>query len=228
MSSTCTRSFVIRSSSPGHRRHGRDHARRRRETELGDEPGRPQHAQRVVGERLLGRGRGVERAGGQRGEPAVGVDEPPVAPYLATRELDRHRVDGEVAADQVVVDRLAEGDDRVAAHAVVGVGPERRDLDGRAVPAGADRPEGDPRVPHRLGPALQHGEHRGRMRVGGEVEVGLLAGQRVRLTRRRARCRRPGRAGGRRRRTGPRARRPRGGSGRGPPPHSPAHARARG
>jgi hypothetical protein len=110
----------------------------------------------------------------------MGVDEPPVTPDLAARELDRHGVDREVAADQVVVDRLAEGDDRIAAHAVVGVGPERGELDGRAVPAGADGAEGDPRVPHRLGPALQHGEHRGGVRVGREVEIGLLAARTIR------------------------------------------------
>ena len=45
----------------GHRRHGRDHPRRRREQQLGGEPGRPHHPQRVVAERLLRRRRGVDR-----------------------------------------------------------------------------------------------------------------------------------------------------------------------
>ena len=160
-----------------HRRHGRDDPRRRGEVELGDEPRRAQHPQRIVGERLLGRGRGVQRAGGERGEATVRVDEAPVPLDLATGQLDGHRVDREVAPDQVVLDRLTEGDDRVAAHAVVRVGPERGDLDGRAVPARADRPERDPRVPDRLGPALEQGEHRWWVGVGGEVEVGLLAVQ---------------------------------------------------
>ena len=137
-----------------HRRHGRDSPRCRGEVELGDEPRRAQHPQRIVGERLLGRGRGVQRAGGERGEATVRVDEAPVPLDLATGQLDGHRVDREVAPDQVVLDHLTEGDDRVAAHPVVRVGPERGDLDGRSVPARADRPERDPRVPDRLGPAL--------------------------------------------------------------------------
>jgi hypothetical protein len=132
-----------------------------------------QHPQRVVGERLLRRGRGVEGARGERREPAVRVDEPPLLP----RELHRHRIHGEVAPDEVVLERVAEAHDRVAGHAVVSVGAERRDLHGRAAPAGADRAEGDAGVPYRVRPALDEGADRVGARIGGEVEIGAVAAE---------------------------------------------------
>ena len=97
-SSACTRSAVIRSISLGHRRHRVDHPRRGGEAELRGEPGGPQHPQRVVGERLLRRRRGVEDPLPQRAQPVVRVDE------RLGRQLDGHRVDREVAAEQVALD----------------------------------------------------------------------------------------------------------------------------
>jgi hypothetical protein len=83
----------------------------------------------------------------------------------------RHGVDGEVAPDEVVLEGVAERDDRLAGLAVVGVGPVGRDLDDHVAAAGADRAELAAHVPGRGAP---RGEQRlGLVRScrGREVEV---------------------------------------------------------
>ncbi len=135
------------------------------EAELGDEAGGPQHPQRIVGEGVLRRGRGVQPTVYQVRHSAVQVDERPA------RQLDGHGVHREIAAHQVAFDGVAEGDVRIAAHAVVGVRTERGDLDRRAVPVRAERAELDPGVPDRLRPAGQQIADLLRTGVGGEVQV---------------------------------------------------------
>ena len=79
----------------GHRGDGLDHLGRDGEAELGGEAGGAQHPQRVVGERVLRTAGRAEQPLGQVDDAAVRVlDAPP-------RDPDRHRVDGEVPADQV-------------------------------------------------------------------------------------------------------------------------------
>ncbi len=144
------------------------------EAELRDEPRGPQHAQRVVGEGLLGRRGRVQRPPRERGEPVVRVDE------RLRRHLHRHGVDREVAAHEVALDGVAERDLGVPADPVVGVGPERGDLTRRAVLGRSHRAELDPGVPHGVGPSRHDALHLLGPRVGGEVQVrGKAAEQRV-------------------------------------------------
>nr|CEL15991.1 hypothetical protein [Kibdelosporangium sp. MJ126-NF4]CTQ93915.1 hypothetical protein [Kibdelosporangium sp. MJ126-NF4] len=149
-----------------HPRHRLDHAWRGREAQLAGEPRGPHHPQRVVAERLLRRRRGVEHLRGQCGHPVVRVDE------LLGRQVHRHRVDGEVPALEVVLDRVAEPDLGVAGHAVVLIRTERGDLAGQAVLGSTDRAEGDADVPYRVRPAGDQAHDLLRPGVGGEVQVG--------------------------------------------------------
>ena len=73
-----------------------DQLRVGRQAETGDEPGRPQHPQRVVGEGDLGVERGPQPPGGQVGEAVERVDE------LHLGQAQGHGVDGEVPAGEVV------------------------------------------------------------------------------------------------------------------------------
>ena len=82
-----------------------------------------------------------------------------------------HRVDGEVASDQVLLEGVAEGHDRLAGRAVVGVGPVRGHLDDGAAPLGPDRAEVTAHVPRGAPPRLEHGLGLARPRGGREVEV---------------------------------------------------------
>ena len=102
-SSAATRSAVIRPISSAIARIAAPHPRRRVETELGDESGGAQHAQRVVGERILRRAGRIQHAREQIGHPAERIDE------VAGRRspIDRHRVDREVAPNEVVLERLS-------------------------------------------------------------------------------------------------------------------------
>jgi hypothetical protein len=95
----------------------------------------------------------------------VRVDEP------LGRQVDGHGVDGEVAPDQVVLDGLAEADLGVAALPVVGVGPERGDLHGRAPLGRAHRAERDPGVPDGVRPPREQLPDLFRSGVGREVEI---------------------------------------------------------
>ena len=59
----------------------------------------------------------------------------------------RHRVDGEVAAHQIVVERVTEPHLGVAGHPVVAIGPERGEFQPDMVLLGADGAELDTGVP---------------------------------------------------------------------------------
>ena len=88
--------------------HGLAQLRRDRETELGDEPGRAQHPQRIITERILRPGRRAQQAALQVTQAPERVDE------LMPGQPRRHRVDGEIAAGQVVGERGAVRDLRLA------------------------------------------------------------------------------------------------------------------
>ena len=107
----------------------------RLEPEAGDEARRPQHAQRVVGERDVGRERRAQPALREVDRAVERVDEQRVG------QAQRHRVDREVAAREIGLDVVAEHDLGLAALGVVHVGAERRDLALDAVDDRADRPE---------------------------------------------------------------------------------------
>ena len=79
------------------------------EAVAGDEPGRPHHAQRVVGEGLLRGQRGPQPPGGEVVDPVEGIDQ------LEVREGQGHGVDGEVAPGQVGLDGVGEDDLGLAA-----------------------------------------------------------------------------------------------------------------
>jgi hypothetical protein len=86
--------------------------------------------------------------------------------------VHRHRVHGEIAAHQVVVEGVAETHLRVAGYAVVAVGPERGDLQALVVLLRADRAELDAGIPQRVGPRPQQFLQLLRAGVGGEVQIG--------------------------------------------------------
>src|SRR5690606_27402508 len=109
--------------------------------------------------------RGVQPPVHQVGHAAVQVDE------VAPRQLDGHRVDREVPADQVTFDGGAEIDLGIAADPVVLLGPEGGDLHRGAALVGAEGAELDAGVPNRLLPAAQQPAHLLRAGVGGEVQV---------------------------------------------------------
>ena len=144
------------------------HARREPESQLRDEPHGAEHPERVVAEGLCRRGGGVDDPGQQGGHPVERVPE-----VLGARRADpdRHRVDGEVPSDQVVVEGLAERDLGIAADLVIRVRAKRRDLDQVVALADPDRAELDADVPERVGPAAEELRHRFRARIGREVEV---------------------------------------------------------
>ena len=134
----------------GQRGHRRDHLVVRGQPQLGDEADGPQHPQRVVGEGVDRRPGGPQPAGQQVTEAAEGIGDGAVG-----AEGDRHGVDGEVAAGQVVDQRGPPGDLRVARLPVVAVGAEGGDLQPHAAHLRTDRAEGDARVPRGTGPAAQ-------------------------------------------------------------------------
>ncbi len=76
--------------------------------ELGGEPRGPHHPQRVVVEGLLGAHRGAQDARGEVGQAAERVDE------RQRGHPHRERVDREVPARQVALERVAERDHRLA------------------------------------------------------------------------------------------------------------------
>ena len=134
--------------------------------QLGREPGRTHHAQRVVAEGPLRRPRRTQPARDEVVHAAERVDE------LQVRQAHRHGVDGEVAAFEVVVEGVAEHHDRLAGLAVVGVGPVGRDLHRRVAATGADGAEVTTHVPRRVGPPGDGPLDLFRARVGGQVQVG--------------------------------------------------------
>jgi len=84
--------------------HGLAQLRRDREAELGDEPGRAQHPQRIIAERVLRAAWRAQQTALQVSEAAERVHE------LMPGQPRGHRVHGEVPAGQVVGERLAVGD----------------------------------------------------------------------------------------------------------------------
>jgi len=156
---------------PGHVGHRGDDLGRDREAQLGGEPGRPHHPQRVVGERVLRPPRRPQQPVRQVHDAAVRVLDQP------TRHPDRHRVDREVAATEVTVERRAEVDRRLAGRRVVGLGPVRRDLHGPRPATAADGAEVAAHVPGRVAPARE--QPFGVVGTGGrrEVEVGVRPAQ---------------------------------------------------
>ena len=137
-----------------HRRHRRHDLRRHLEVELGGEPGRAHHPQRVVGERRLRGARGAQHPAGQVGQAAVRVDE------VGTGQRHRHRVHREVPADQVLLDGVAVGDLRLARGAVVRLGAVGGDLDleARSVASALRQPtvpKAIPDLPDRVRPGPQ-------------------------------------------------------------------------
>ena len=118
-------------------------------------------------------------------------------------DLERHRVDREVAARQVGLDVGGELDVGLAAVGPVGLGAVGRDLELRARPSGADGAEPLALGPQRVGPRPDDRLDLRRAGIGGQVDVAV---GRVRRRGRRAgrgRCRPPGTAGGRRPRSAP-------------------------
>ena len=153
----------------GHLDDGLPHPVRHPELQLGDEPGGAQHPQRVVAEGHLGGGGGVQDAPAHRGQTVERVEELPGA---LGGDPDGHRVGGEVAADQIVVESVPVLHPGVARHLVIAVGPEGGDLQTVTGLADADGAEVDAGVPQRVGPGSHDRLHGLRPGVGGEVQVG--------------------------------------------------------
>ena len=185
----CPRAVEARPTAPGRRaacrarprsarpRGGRparpvpDRGQRRRlhaEPERRRQPDGPDHPEGVLLEprrRLADR---AQDAGGDVGAAAVRVDE---RRGIARSGAPGHRVDREVAARQVDLDRVAELDPvRSPEVGVVVVGPEGRDLEGLAVAADRDGPE--PVLVDGPGEQLDEPLRTG---VGGQVPVGRPA-----------------------------------------------------
>ena len=155
----------------GHLAHRRVDLGGGHEPELRDEPGGAHHPQRVVAERHLGRRGRAQQAGVEVDQAAVRVDEGEVG------QAQRHRVDREVAPHQVVLEGVAEGHDRLAGLAVVGVGAVGGHLDDGAAAPGPDGAEVAAHVPGRRAPGLEHGLGGVRPGRGGEVQVGRGAAE---------------------------------------------------
>ncbi len=144
------------------------HPRRDTEAQLRDEPRGAQHSQRVVAEGHRRRRRGIQHARPQCRQAVQRIDE-----FVSARGCytHGHRVHGEVAAHQIVAERVAEADLRVARYSVVPVGPKRGDLQAVTILLGADGAELDAGVPQRVGPRPQQLLQLFGPRVGGEVQV---------------------------------------------------------
>nr|BFE66957.1 hypothetical protein GCM10020092_002580 [Actinoplanes digitatis] len=99
------------------------------------------------------------------------VQSPERVREVVAGQADRHRVDREVPAAQVVQQVVAVAHDRVAGQPVVGLGPERGDLEPQAVLQDPDRAEVPAGLPDPVGPALDQRERLLRQGVGAEVEV---------------------------------------------------------
>ena len=153
----------------GHLRHRRERLGSDVERQLRAEACRAHHAQRVVTERDHRRRGCAQTPRRHVREAAVRVDEGEVG------QPQRHRVDGEVATHEVVVERVAELDDRLARLAVVGVGSVRRDLDLKIALTDADRPESTPEIPHGVSPSGDDALGVLRARRRREVEIGRRA-----------------------------------------------------
>ena len=148
-----------------HLRHGRQHLRSDLQIELRGEARGPHHPQGIVVERRVRGARGAQHAGGQVPHAAVRVHQ------LHRRQPKSHRVDGEVAPDQVVLEAVPEGHDGLAGGGVVGLGPVRGDLELLIAPAHPDRAEVAADLPGGIRPSAHRGQGLIGGRVRGEVEV---------------------------------------------------------
>ena len=93
---------------------------------------------------------------GVRSSPAARSSSPPYgSTNVVGRQRDGHRVDGEVAAAQVVLEGVAVGHLGLARVVAVDLGAVRRDLDQVLALARADRAERDADLPAGVGPALE-------------------------------------------------------------------------
>ena len=138
------------------------------EPELGGETRGPHHPQRIVAEGVLRCARRGESFRDEVFEAPGRIDE------HALGKSKRHSVDREVAPHQVLLEGVAELDDRLAGLAVIGIGPVGGDLHRVPVDARPDGAEGAADVPVGIRDRFHQGEDVVRSRVGGEVEVGEL------------------------------------------------------
>ena len=152
----------------GHLAHRAHHALGRRQVEHGGEPRRPQHPERIVAERDVRVERRVQLARRQRTDAAERIDQ------LAARQLDGHRVDGEVAPRQVGLEIVAERHRGLALVVRVHLLAKRGDLDAPVALARADRSEANALQVARVGPPLQDANGVLGTRVGREVDVGAF------------------------------------------------------
>ena len=154
------------------------------EAERRDEPRRPQHAQRVVAERDLGRERRAQPPGREIDETVVRIERArarPSAIAIALIVKSRRERSVSMSSENVTVGLAAVG--------AVDLGAERRDLEAVAVLLAADGAEALTLQPYRVGPALH--DPLDRRRAGRRSRCRCRSrGGRGRGTRR-ARCRRP-------------------------------------
>ena len=146
-------------------------ARRGRERLVGDqleareEPRGAQHPQRVVAEGDLGVEGGGEPVLGEVRHAPERVDEP------QGRQVQRHGVDREVAARQVHLDVVAEGDRGLARVGSVDLGAVGGDLEGPPRDAEPDGAEGAALLPDLVGDPPDEPHDLVGARVGRAVEV---------------------------------------------------------
>ena len=180
--------------------HGRPHLGRDGEPQLGREPGRAHDPERVVAEGVLRPSRGPQHPLPQRVQAAERVDQ------LVAGQPGRHRVDGEVAAAQVLLEGPPVPHVGLAGGGPVLLAAVGGDLEDRAALAQADGAESDPDRPDVVGPPAdqRHDLLRAWRRWSGRDRRAARRGTRP------GPGRRPGRARGRAARTGGRCRRPRG------------------
>ena len=152
----------------GHVDHRRMYLRRNRKAQLRHEARSAHHAQRIVTERLLRRARRAQHPRFEIGETIVQVNESQV------RQRQRHRVDGEVAANQIVGQRGTEGDLGLARIVVVGLRAIRRDLDYAITETRADRAEANPHIPLSRGAGGEQASGLKGRRRRGQVQVGHI------------------------------------------------------
>jgi hypothetical protein len=146
--------------------HGRADLGRDGEAQLGREPGGAQDAQRIVAERTFRRPGGTQHLLPERVEAAERVGE------LVLGQPGRHRVDGEVPAAQVLLERRAVLDVGLARGPVVLLAPVGGDLEVVVALAQPDGAERDPDRPGLVGPAAGDRQDLIGGSVGSEVEVG--------------------------------------------------------
>lgn len=112
----------------GHLGHGLPGRLVRPRNRAGSETRGAHHAQRIVAEADLGGARGAQRALGQIGQASVGIHETPIA-QVAAAHIEGHRVHGEIAAHQVVLDAQPIDHLGLAGTAAVRIRAEGGDLD---------------------------------------------------------------------------------------------------